>query len=78
MRHHHHGLVMSLIPGGGEFGKCMWFELACGEKPQQILLKVIVITFTNKVNAEKPGFSAFFHKKDLLGALCFSYVQRLK
>gem|GEM_PF-6390860 len=38
-------------------------ELACGEKPRQILLIEIVITFTNKVNGLKPKLAVFCHKK---------------
>jgi len=38
-------------------------ELACGEKPQQILLNAIVITFTNNVNAKSPVITGFVHKK---------------
>jgi|LSQX01.3.fsa_nt_gb hypothetical protein len=38
-------------------------ELACGEKPQQIPLNEIVITFTNKVNALNPKLAGFGHKK---------------
>ena len=61
-RHHHHGLVMSLIPGGGNLESVCGYELACGESHSKFF-NVIVITFTNKVNAQKPIITAFAHKR---------------
>jgi hypothetical protein len=62
VRHHHHGLVMSLIPGGGNLESVCGYELACGESHSKFF-NVIVITFTNKVNAQKPIITAFAHKR---------------
>jgi hypothetical protein len=48
-------------------------ELACGEKPRQILLNEIVITFTNKVNVINPKLAGFGHKNLFWWPFPFAY-----
>ncbi|HQD89891.1 MAG TPA: hypothetical protein PLP71_02605, partial [Syntrophomonadaceae bacterium] len=53
---------VSYSRGGGNLESVCGYELACGESHSKFF-NVIVITFTNKVNAQKPIITAFAHKR---------------